>query len=267
MNKVLKRRFLLLGLLIVISISAIAAYTISKEPHKFSERECRNCHLAPYKNPKWLIASVTRLCKKCHRKTIRASSHPVDVEPKLARIPADLPLKNGKITCNTCHNIHSESRLVFGIKSYFLRRPTTDMKFFCIACHEEDRQKPGHKELITLAHIGSKYRVTDPTQPLDPLSVQCIGCHDGTIGSPVNYSLGGGIWAHIDDAHPIGVHYNTARMRRGGLAPISMLDRRIRFFAGRIGCGTCHDMYSTLPAKLVMENDDSKLCRTCHYDK
>lgn len=260
------RYLLLIGLLIIISV--IIAYTVSENPHSFTEAECKECHIDPEHNPQALTASITKLCAKCHRRTIRASSHPVDIVPQIAKIPSDLPLKDGKLTCNTCHNVHTEGTLIFGIKSYFMRRPTADMKFFCIACHEENRLKPGHKELITVAHMGSHYEVVDPSLPIDPLSLECIVCHDSTIGVSAEYSSGEGIWTHTDgSSHPIGVHYNTARMRSGGLTPPSSLDRRIRFFAGRIGCGTCHDMYSTLPARLVMANDESRLCTACHYDK
>ncbi|MDP2167018.1 MAG: cytochrome c3 family protein [Thermodesulfovibrionales bacterium] len=261
-------RYLLLIGVIVVVLAAAAAYTISETPHNFLETECRDCHVNPDKDPLMLIGSITQLCGRCHKRTIRASSHPVDIEPRIARVPDDLPLRDGRVTCSTCHNVHGDARLVFGIKSYFMRRPTADMKFFCITCHEENRAKPGHKELVTIAHMGGQFTVTDPYSLLDPLSIECIGCHDGTSGGNSRFSLGEGRWLHEDGmSHPIGVHYGTARMQAGGLVPVSNLDRKLRFFAGKIGCGTCHDMYSTLTAKLVMPNDESRLCTSCHYDK
>jgi len=256
----------IVGLLVLVII--VAAYTVTDTPHNFTEAECRDCHIDHGKDPARLAGPVTELCRDCHKRTIRANSHPVDMSPQTAKIPADLPLTDGKVTCNTCHNIHGEARQIFGYRSYFLRRPASDLRFFCVSCHEENRARPGHKELVTLAHMGSQYIVTDPDQPLDPLSIECIGCHDGSLGGDAQFELGEGIWSHpMTIAHPIGVHYNTARMRTAGLRPPTTLDRKLRFYAGRMGCGTCHDMYSTLEARLVMDNTESRLCTACHYDK
>jgi predicted CXXCH cytochrome family protein len=232
---------------------------LSRNPHEFTEKECLKCHTDPDNAPKMLTAPVSKLCKHCHKKVTMASSHPVDVYPRGMSIPGDLPLRDGKVTCSTCHNIHLEDMVILGSKTYFLRRPTSDIKFFCISCHEEDPQNPGHL-LIATAHTGNKFRVKDPSQPIDPLSAQCIGCHDGILAGSAKFIIGSGVWQHRGDPHPIGVHYKRARMRNGRLAPLSRLDERIRLFAGRIGCGTCHDMFSKLPGKLVMRN----LCTNCH---
>jgi predicted CXXCH cytochrome family protein len=259
---------LLLALLFVL-LTVLAVYTLTEGPHSFTEVQCYKCHRDPQGNPKLLVGRpITELCRPCHAKTIKTSSHPVDVLPVKARVPADLPLRDGMITCNTCHDIHSDSTIVFGQKSYFLRRPTADFKFFCISCHEENTLAPGHAELLTVAHLGSKYRVSNPFEPIDSLSQLCIGCHDGSMGQDVAVNIGTGQWSHMSgDSHPIGVDYKAASARNSGLASAALLDRRIRFIGGRIGCGTCHDAYSPLPAKLVMDNHDSKLCMQCHFDK
>jgi len=258
------KRFLLVCLLV--AACAFVAYTLGNRPHDFRERDCRRCHYSPDLEPERLRASVTELCGNCHMETIETVTHPFDVTPRMAKVPLDLPLTYGKITCNTCHNVHAESPLVFGMKSYFLRRPTADKKFFCIACHEENRARPGHKELLLIAHVSSRYYVTDPGQMLDTLSADCISCHDGTVGSDTAYSFGGGYWAHPDSSHPIGVSYRDASMRKG-LTPVGLLDKRLRLFDGKVGCGTCHDMFSSEPKKLAVNNSGSKLCMLCHSDK
>ena len=33
---------------------------------------------------------------------------------------------------------------------------------------------------------------------------------------------------------------------------------------GQVGCGSCHSHYSTLPDHLVMTNEHSQLCHSCH---
>jgi predicted CXXCH cytochrome family protein len=39
---------------------------------------------------------------------------------------------------------------------------------------------------------------------------------------------------------------------------------QIRLFDGRLGCGSCHSLYSQQQKKLVMSNQNGKLCIKCH---
>ena len=258
------RRLVFIAALIVLAV--VIAYSVREEAHRFSESECKRCHVKPESNPAMLVESVTKLCTQCHSKGIKTASHPIDMKPRLVRVPLDMPLRNGKLTCNTCHNVHAERFNAFGEKSYFLRI-TARGKDFCIACHEMNPVELGHRELLVTAHMGRKYMVTDDRQSLDAVSVECIGCHDGSIGVAADYTMGSGSWEHLDGAHPIGTDYRQSRMKRRGLAPVSKIDGRIRLFDGKVGCATCHDPYSTLKGKLVMSNDGSMLCIECHYDK
>lgn len=259
-------RYLIIICLLVAAV-VILAYTQMVGPHRFSDAQCPDCHVDSDRNPKKLTATITKLCKGCHSKTVRTSSHPVDIVPEFMQIPADLPLTDGKITCNTCHNVHADAKLAFGYKSFFLRRPTVDFRFFCLSCHKENLTAPGHRELTSVAHLGSKYRITDPSEPLDALSLACLACHDSSSAKGVNVEFGTGVWKHIESDHPVGVHYMESRMKTGKLRAVPELDKRIKFFKGRIGCGTCHDAYSKIPGKLVMDNNGSRLCIACHYNK
>ncbi|MDA8241706.1 MAG: cytochrome c3 family protein [Nitrospiraceae bacterium] len=251
--------------IILLGLTAVIAYTVSNEnPHDFSEADCPKCHVDASENPKVLVTSVTELCLPCHKKTIRKSSHPVDRVPVLARVPADLPLTNGKITCNTCHNIHDKRRIsAFGGQTYFLRRASAGREF-CVACHEVGSQGSRHVEIVASAHIGNRYTVTDASALLDPMSLDCIGCHDGTLAKLTNYKIGLGVWDHNQGSHPIGVDYRECRMKSGQLRPLSRVSRRLRLFNGKIGCGTCHDIYSKNPAMLTMTNEGSRMCLSCH---
>jgi predicted CXXCH cytochrome family protein len=260
-------RIKLLAIVLLVLLGAVLAYTLVDEPHVFTDEECYNCHSDPGGDPMTLRASVTTLCKPCHLKIMKGSTHPFDVTPRMAAVPLDLPLTDGKVVCSTCHNIHTESTIVFGIKSYFLRRQVSDVKDFCIACHEGNLQRPGHKELFIVAHEANKYVVTDPNEPIDPLTAECIGCHDGSIGPATDFIVGSGVWMHAGSGHPIGVDYRKARMRGRGLRPMSELNEKIRFFNGRVGCSTCHDWFLDRNVKLVMELDRSIICIECHYQK
>ncbi len=246
---------------VVLAATAYIAHTVSESPHAFSEDECQKCHIDASENPKAMRTSITTMCQSCHRKLTKNSSHPVDTLPELVKVPADLPLSNGRITCNTCHNIHENRFSSFGSKTYFLRRPVVG-RDFCLSCHQTKRSLDSHIEMVSTAHLGSRYTVTDQTRPLDPMSMECISCHDGNIGRAASFNFGEGVWSHDSGSHPIGVNYRESRMRKGGLQPVSMLDRKLRLFSGRIGCGTCHDMYSKLPKKLATSN--ATLCTSCH---
>jgi predicted CXXCH cytochrome family protein len=193
------------------------------------------------------------------------SSHPVDVYPITTTIPPDLPLRNRMVVCITCHNIHAERFRPLGEKTYYLRRPGAG-RAFCMACHKEKPVQEGHTSALGAAHIGNRFGVTDTSGHLDEISVACITCHDGTVGRSADFRLGSGVWQHSspDQSHPIGVDYETSRMSMGYLKAKQLIDKRIRFFDGKIGCGTCHDMYLKSRNYLVMSNKGSRLCTSCH---
>ncbi|MHC4317018.1 MAG: cytochrome c3 family protein [Planctomycetota bacterium] len=48
------------------------------------------------------------------------------------------------------------------------------------------------------------------------------------------------------------------------LKPAASLDRRIRLFDNRVGCGSCHSPFADDEALLVMSNLRSRLCLSCH---
>ena len=53
--------------------------------------------------------------------------------------------------------------------------------------------------------------------------------------------------------HPIGVEYMTA-YRKGGLKYPSSINPSIRFFNGKIGCGSVYNIYSKERFDLAMSN-------------
>jgi len=255
-----------IAIAILVAVAAAVAHTVSKEPHGFSDNQCLGCHTDPEGSPRALRRPVTELCVTCHSVIMKSASHPFDIKPRIASVPPDLPLEYGYLTCNTCHNVHAEATVIFGIKSHFLRRAVSDIKDFCLACHEDNLQRPGHKELFIVAHEANKYVETNPAESIDPLSAECIGCHDGSIGPAADYSLGSGFWMHEGSGHPIGVNYRRARMTNGGLRPMAELNPSVRFFEGKIGCAPCHDWFSSESMKLVAV-DGGNLCVECHFDK
>lgn len=263
--------FFIAGLLFLV----LVVFSLENRPHAF--KDCSSCHVFP--NPsgaraRELTEPVTMLCNKCHKKTFSEGYlHPVDIRPEHVNVPADMPLSaDGEIMCGTCHDIHSEYLTPYGTPSHFLRRQEVG-KAFCRICHGNlDALRQGHKASLGEAHFRSQYIVTDPRQDLDPMSRNCLTCHDGSYGASVTiqagmWKHGEGFIRHDQGSHPIGIDYEQAQLSRGAktdLRPMAMVDRRIRFFNGKVGCGSCHDPYSTNYKQLIITDENSKLCFSCH---
>jgi hypothetical protein len=129
--------FLILAFIFILFI--IIGNAAIQSIHSFPENECMNCHIDYRKDPRSLNAPITLLCKKCHEDITGTSSHPSDIYPVSTRIPPDLPLHNGMVTCNTCHNIHRERFLTSGEKTYFLRRTKLGGRFVFHAIRSSPR--------------------------------------------------------------------------------------------------------------------------------
>jgi predicted CXXCH cytochrome family protein len=43
-----------------------------------------------------------------------------------------------------------------------------------------------------------------------------------------------------------------------------MLRKEVKLYEGKIGCGSCHNIYSKEKYMLVISNDSSVLCLECH---
>lgn len=77
------------------------------------------------------VATAMGRCNRCHGNYKDVSSHPVNVRPKPGRIiPPEYPtLRNGKITCMSCHSKHAS------IFEFRLIKPSKQE--LCIGCHPE----------------------------------------------------------------------------------------------------------------------------------
>ena len=247
-------------ILCFILIAIAGAYAISRQPHQFLSNECSICHFNEGKTPMDIKPDVTNACGTCHSEHREIQSHPTDIYPSFP-LPKDMPLIEGKLTCITCHYIHPKEKGQFIKEHNFLRRPVGGI-LFCGGCHKIDEKR--HLVLENV-HTGSYY-VTDSTTSIDRVSLGCIECHSASLNIPVD-SLGAGIWNHYSRKvnHPIGISYekiSTQKMR--DYRPPSMLPKEIRLFNGKIGCGTCHNVYSKEPFMLVLNNFKSRLCLECH---
>ncbi|MBI5187782.1 MAG: hypothetical protein HZA07_01735 [Nitrospirae bacterium] len=146
--------------LFLVIIIGLLTDTVYADSHKElrDQSKCADCHLEkPQVLPSEICTfmnipikdTVTEMCTKCHEYGER--SHPTDKAVDFP-VPPDLPLKDGKITCVTCHYPHAKfesdrryiSTSLLGSlfsrekkhKTYFLRRPNTNGEL-CMACHEK----------------------------------------------------------------------------------------------------------------------------------
>ncbi len=245
-------------------------------PHDFTGR-CTLCHEMGVNDTVLSTDMGTATCYQCHEAVAKnAYMHPVDIQPRTIHVPFDFPLsRDGLLTCSTCHDVHAPAITPFGTKTYFLRRLQRG-KPFCDSCHEQgDAMAGGHEGALGMAHLESDaaaFATSAAFMGIDPLSRQCISCHDGNFAASVTLNTGqwqhhSSLMNHDSGSHPIGIDYEAARLARGGrsdLRPIEEVDRRITFYDGRVGCGSCHNPYSRNEKKLVMSNRRSALCFACH---
>ena len=234
------------GSIIVFALLVMIVIGLESQPHTF--KECTSCHVMPNPSGSTVAArsmtqSITYLCRKCHEKTLdEGYMHPVDTRPQNVNIPADMPLsRSGEITCATCHDVHAEFYTSYGARTHFLRRQESG-KTFCKICHGSGSSSQGHEAYLGEAHFRSQYIVTDSLHELDPMSRNCVSCHDGTYAQSV--AIGVGTWTHQRNlmqhdrgSHPIGMDYEKVRMNRSkktDLRPMADVDPRIQFFDGRV---------------------------------
>jgi len=262
----------------------------------FSGKYCEECHeKAPVRGKDSYLrfnGSFTQLCR-CHGYTSGNYIHPVDIVPseeKKARIPEELPLQDGKITCLTCHDIYRQclenrdlnrmsqaARKFYRNELMFLRGNTLEKRTtLCFRCHDEQ-----------------KYRMLDPHNQLTAdgkvIAEKCLYCH---VEKPDENKAGYGDVKLIGDIkvlcqrchgpydrHPASVdHYIQPsgkihrRMQRleEDLGLVLPLDQM-----GKLTCVTCHNPHDkgVIPddqfgskgaAEKYKHRIPEKMCKSCH---
>lgn len=218
------------------------------------------------------LDSASRACLECHEMQLE-HSHPLGVP---VRLGVGLPsTPRGDVACNTCHqrpagvDRHAQTG-----RGAALRRPPA---LLCRACHFEPA-RPGsvlaHGLYLGRAHLipGAEAAPAPPTL-LDRESQLCLSCHDGGMASTADVRVvasGGGVQntrrTNWRTEHPVGVRYGAKRRDPGthDLRLARTLPPEVRLFDGRVGCGSCHSVYSGIEQMLSVSNRGSGLCLTCH---
>jgi predicted CXXCH cytochrome family protein len=224
------------------------------------------------------IGVSTNRCIDCHEFE-ELFSHPVDiVPPSSMTVSETLPLINGRVTCTTCHETQASSHTNERTDVPEKIKRLIPGSGLCLECHDPSNTSGQdlHALSIGVAHLTvseNGYPGSNPRAPsmelLDTESDLCMTCHDGAVaGSSGGFDVGfrdGRILNIPQSEHPIGMYeYSVHLDPDGELTPQSMLDGRVRLFDNQVGCGSCHSVYSNEQALLVMSNDASQLCLSCH---
>ncbi len=208
-------------------------------------------------------------CAACHV-TEPVLSHPVGIKPSM-HTPVALPLENGQMTCTTCH---LDSIAQHAAKNGPLLRANAGAAF-CAQCHADTALSAAaqHPLATTRAH-GTWLKggpATTPTLSATESVKSCLACHDGTIASDafgrLNWNRALADPSSINGSnHPVAIPFpqHTAPHSELKLRPPSMLDHRVTLVGGQVACISCHSLYSSQPKLLVMRNDGSALCLSCH---
>jgi len=114
----------------------------------------------------------------------------------------------------------------------------------------------------------SKVEFRAEAEPEDPGSNGCLSCHDGVIAGETHMTPGNGYRSGgpvIGMSHPVMINYSDSANRSPGkYTPVRSLDPRIRLFNEKIECLSCHDPDSGNQYYLVLVNERSRLCMSCH---
>jgi len=109
-----------------IQITGIFLLALYGVPFSWAHDSCSYCHInaAPVAGNAELLSQLPELCVNCHPDRIGSAEHVIGVQPT-SSMTAPLPLLNGRLTCITCHDPHSNSPTLLRM----------DKALLCRACH------------------------------------------------------------------------------------------------------------------------------------
>jgi len=104
---------------------------------------------------------------------------------------------------------------------------------------------------------------------LDPISKECITCHDGILAKEAKHRISSGYQQQamsidtILGAHPVGMDYDQYRWNKQ-YVPAENFPEAMVLMDGMVTCVTCHDLLGKNKKYLVVDNYRSGLCFSCH---
>jgi hypothetical protein len=220
----------------------------------YSSRYCLECHESSPKkggNKSLRFGGDFKILCRCHYNTSANYVHPVDIVPSeeiTPRIPAEFPLKDGQVSCSTCHDIVVQCRdnqvdRIFLKEQKFLRgAPLQTKTSICFRCHD-----------------AGKYQMYNPhnqlTKKNEIIEEKCLYCHaeipDSKKTTLKDAKLIGNLQAMCARCHMRSVkqifHANHLRQPSPQvLAQIKQMEDQYSIILplgndGQITCATCHN--------------------------
>jgi hypothetical protein len=259
----------------------------------YSGKYCNECHeKTPEKGGEDFLkfnSDFSQLCK-CHGYTPGTYIHPVDIFPseeKKKDIPDDFPLKDGKVSCTTCHDIYLQCQKNPRYKVMnrrFLRgAPYVSRTTLCFRCHDERKYTmlDPHNQLTESGAIivdkclychvekpDERNATFEQVKLIGNLEVLCFRCHfKQSQMHPINAN-------HLVTPPPAIVGYMKETEEKFGIIlPLN--------YDGKITCPTCHNPHErgVIPRnrasakgasekyRLRLSEVNMQICVACHKDK
>lgn len=256
----------------------------------FDQKYCTQCHeTVPEKGVDTLLrfdGNLRQLCR-CHYNTRGRCPHPADIQPSQimkTRIPADLPLKNGRICCTTCHDVYLQCRdsdidRLFPKGDAFLRgAPFSNKTTQCFRCHDKEQygmlnphdQLDGSGKIIVerclYCHVekpDEKKAGYKDVKLVGDLEMLCVRCH-------------GRVKANRQSLHATHIRKPSAQVLAGIVQAEKTFKTTLPLDAeGKVTCVTCHNPHekgvipATKPAakgasEPFKQRTPGNMCIACH---
>jgi len=226
-------------------VSATEEATKAAEYH-YTGKYCTDCHeqIPQEGGNKFLKfgGDFNKLCK-CHAP--ESYVHPVGIEPsqeKKAKIPAEFPLQDGKITCLTCHDIYWQCQKRRVDKNSLRGRPFPKRSDFCYKCHD----KASYRKLDIHTQLNAQGKI---------IVEKCLYCHtdkpDETRARYENVEFIGDLEMICRRCHAIrGNHAGNVnhlvKPSAAALARMQAMEKKFGIILpldenGQLTCITCHN--------------------------
>jgi predicted CXXCH cytochrome family protein len=262
-------------------------------PH-FTGKDCAICHEGtPRADDTTALLKFggddIAMCNSCHQtEYLKGDLHPVAVAPSpddTIRVPPELPLYGGRVTCRTCHDVYLQCRkrpsLQFENINFLRGAPYKKTVDLCFRCHALDI-----------------YKKTNPHQQVDEagnlIKESCLYCHQTLPDPDATASIDEVTFKTETSTFCFACHGEEEKLhpaRANHILPvpgemtrsIGATEQQERvslpLFKGEIFCGTCHNPHDkgvikreaaakVADEKLRLRLEASyQLCVACHSDK
>lgn len=223
---------------------------VTIDPH-YRKTLCFACHKEGEGYP-LRIADPVELCNRCHGSELVISDiHPLRTVPDTITPPEGWPLKEGALSCLTCHLAGHEDD--YGTAHFLRGGPYSGRNDFCVNCHDMStlQGRNPHADInagkgCDLCHterpVPGKDTIDSVRLLADP-NILCLRCHE-------------------PEAHPSSVDH-TMTISSDRAAVITELPL---YGGSRIVCATCHNPHieEVEGAKLRGNVTGTMICTFCH---